>query len=185
MPIRQEYNLQPDCCDLSFLLGLNYLWISHVIHNSHQKWRMFEDNHCLCWDYVIRYILNITKNKEKSLGHYCETQFSLLVRVPSVKMRWRTLASLWWRRRRRRVSGAKPKQWGEAAPFCHWICHWVGRDQSHHLSDLRLNVSEVMAGFPRTPPHHCCSVSVLGVMCSGETADAVIGAKAAELLFCS
>lgn len=75
MPIRQEYNLQPDCCDLSFLLGLNYLWISHVIHNSHQKWRMLGGDRCLCWDYVIRYILNITKNKEKSLGHYFDTQF--------------------------------------------------------------------------------------------------------------
>lgn len=56
------------------------------------------------------------------------------------------------------TSGEKIKRRGEAAPLCHWICQWVGRDQSHHLSDLRLNVSEVMAGYPHTHRYtHACT----------------------------
>lgn len=35
----------------------------------------------------------------------------------------------------------------ETVLFCHQIRQWVGEDQSHHLSDLKLNVSKVIEEY--------------------------------------
>lgn len=41
-------------------------------------------------------------------------------------------------------SFCKNKHWEKRFFSCHPICQPVGRDQSHHLSDLKLNVAEVI-----------------------------------------